>query len=78
MRTLFSVYVESKNCYVMVKPGKMAIEIHTKSKGGKGGWTFFKNIPFTYSKQQLKLNGGKQRSELKFIDVAKLSVPDNY
>ena len=62
----------------MVKLGKMAIEIQTKSKDGKGGWLFLENIPYPYFKQQLKLNGGRQRFNSKFIDVAKVSIPEKY
>ena len=81
MKTLFNIYAESKNCYAIVKLGKMAIEIGVKlfikSKKGRGGWTFLENIPYPYSKQQLKLHGGKQRLKSKFIYVAKESIPNN-
>ena len=78
LRTLFNTYAETKNCYAMVKLGKNAFEVLTKSKEGKGGWSFLENIPYPYSKQQLKLNGGRQRFNSKFIEVAQVSIPDKY
>ena len=78
IRKLFNTYAETKNCYAMVKLGKNAIKVLTKSKEGKGGWSFLENIPYPYSKQQLKLNGGRQRFNSKFIEVAQVSIPDKY
>ena len=78
IRARFNTYAETKNSYAMVKLGKNAIEVLTKSKEGKGGWCFLENIPYPYSKQQLKLNGGRQRFNSKFINVAQISIPEKY
>ena len=78
LRTLFNTYAETKNSYAMVKLSKNAIEVFTKSKGGKGSWSFLENIPYPYSKQQLKLNGGRQRFKSKLIDVTQVSIPEKY
>ena len=78
LRNQYNTYAEQKNSYAMIKLGRTTFEIFTKSKKGDGGWSFLENLPYPFSKQQLKLNNNKQNFKSSFINIDKVAIPENY